>query len=261
VARPPLRSHQGYYEGGDIPWVTSSLVNESYVYGARQYVTQKALEETSLRLLPPGTLLVATYGEGKTRGKCTELRIWATTNQACASIVLKPEFESRRAWVKAVLQAKYEENRKLSSGGVQKNLNLTVVRDIEIPIPPYEEQDRILWELDEQMSAALRLQGEVNLGMERAAKLRHALLMQAFAGELVAQDPDDEPADTLLARIRAEREVTGVTKSRRQSSRRAPAQKRTPDTAPAPNVPPPPRADAPSIATATQPTLDLEIPS
>ncbi|WP_405553723.1 restriction endonuclease subunit S [Streptomyces sp. NBC_01171] len=258
----PLRSRQEYYEGGDIPWVTSSLVNESYVDGVSQYITKKALEETSLRLLPPGTLLVAMYGEGKTRGKCTELRIWATTNQACASIALKPEFESRRPWVKAALQAKYEENRKLSSGGVQKNLNLSVIRAIEIPIPPLDEQDRILCELDEQSRAALRLQDEAKLVMQRSATLRHALLTQAFAGRLVRQGPADEPADALLARIRTEREAAGAASSGRRSPRRAPVQrKRTPDTADVNDTPPPLLSDGLALATATQPTLDLEIPS
>ncbi|MFI9646130.1 restriction endonuclease subunit S [Streptomyces sp. NPDC052040] len=258
----PLRSRQDYYEGGDIPWVTSALVNQPYVDDVSQFITKRALEQTSLHLLPPGTLLVAMYGEGRTRGKCTELRIWATTNQACASIVLRPEFEKRRSWVKEVLRAKYEENRQLSSGGVQKNLNLAIIRDIEIPIPPEEEQDRILLELDEQSRAALRLEQEATLAMRRSARLRRALLMQAFAGQLVAQVPAEESADALLDRIRAKREAAGTTKSRRRSPRRTPAQrKRSPDTAPVPDAPPPPPADAPALATATQPTLDLEIPS
>ncbi|GGQ34747.1 hypothetical protein GCM10010233_60530 [Streptomyces pseudogriseolus] len=258
----PLRSRQEYYKDGDIPWVTSGLVNEPYVDRASQYITQKALDETSLRLLPPGTLLMAMYGEGKTRGKCAELRIWATTNQACASISLKKEFEGRKAWVKAVLQAKYEENRKLSAGGVQKNLNLGVIKNIKIPLPPMEEQDRILRELDEQMNAVARLQDEAERGMRRSLMLRRALLKQACAGQLVTQDPVEESAETLLARIRGERATLGALEPRRRSPRRAPAQrKQAPDTTPAPDAPPPPRADAPALATATQPTLDLEIPS
>jgi type I restriction enzyme S subunit len=93
--------------------------------------------------------------------------------------------------------------------------------------------------------------------------LRRSLLAEAFAGRLIPQNPTAEPADTLLARIRAEREATGATKSRRRSPGRAPAQrKQKPDSAPpAPGAPPPPPADAPALATATQPTLDLEIPS
>ncbi|MFE9934694.1 restriction endonuclease subunit S [Streptomyces hirsutus] len=93
----------------------------------------------------------------------------------------------------------------------------------------------------------------------RGQALRRSLLAEAFAGRLIPQNPADEPAGVLLARIRAEREATGVTKSQRRTPGRAPTQrKRRP--APAPDAPSP-RADALKFATATQPTLDLEIPS
>ena len=74
-----------YYENGNIPWLKSTVANQEYVKQSENFVTDKALKETRLKLYPPGTLLVALYGEGKTRGKCTELRIEATINQALAS--------------------------------------------------------------------------------------------------------------------------------------------------------------------------------
>ncbi|MEV6811762.1 restriction endonuclease subunit S [Micromonospora sp. NPDC051296] len=123
----PNRSRKDFYESGTIPWVTSGAVNNPFIDSPTDYLTAKALVETSARVWPVGTLLMAMYGEGKTRGKCSELRIEAATNQACAAIVLKPEWQDRKEWVKAVLSAAYEENRKLASGGVQPNLNLGLV--------------------------------------------------------------------------------------------------------------------------------------
>jgi len=86
--------------------------------------------------------------------------------------------------------------------------------------------------------------------------LRASLLQQALAGRLAPQDPADEPAEALLARIRAQREAAGTPRSRRPSARRAPVQRGS-----APQAPPPPSTGAPALATATQPTLDMEFPS
>ncbi len=84
----PTRSDLSYYDGGTIPWVTSGALNDLVVSSTKEFVTDKALQETSLTLFPPHTLLLAMYGEGKTRGKVSELLIEATTNQAIAAIVL-----------------------------------------------------------------------------------------------------------------------------------------------------------------------------
>ena len=89
----PLKSNANYYENGSIPWVTSGSLNNEFVDSADSFVTDLALKETNLKLLPKHTLLVAMYGEGKTRGKCSELLIEATTNQAIAGIVLNEKYQ------------------------------------------------------------------------------------------------------------------------------------------------------------------------
>lgn len=92
----PRRGCAEYYDHGSIPWVTSSQLNRPFVENATQFITEKALKETSVKLLEAGTLLLAMYGEGRTRGKCPELTFSATTNQACAAIKLKPRSRPRR---------------------------------------------------------------------------------------------------------------------------------------------------------------------
>jgi len=213
----PSRSNPAYYEGGTIPWVTSSLLNEPYVERVEQYVTPQALAEARLRVWPEGTLLLAMYGEGRTRGRCSELRIPATINQACAAIAFPSESESRRPWVKLVLEAMYERNRKLASGGVQPNLNLRLVRSMRIPLPPLGDQDAILAEVDRQLGRANMLMSALRKSQARAKNLQRALLEEAFAGRLVAQDPADEPASVLLERIRSERAARGPVRRGRRS--------------------------------------------
>ena len=73
----PLRSEPRYWNGGSIPWVTSAVVNSPYVSEASELVTPAALAETNLFLYPTNTLILAMYGEGKTRGKVSELLLEA----------------------------------------------------------------------------------------------------------------------------------------------------------------------------------------
>jgi type I restriction enzyme S subunit len=217
----PLKGNSSYYENGTIPWITSSLLNDAYVDKAEKYITELALKETSVKEYPPGTILLAMYGEGKTRGKCSELRISATTNQACAGIQLHPEYESRRDWLKALLEALYEENRALASGGVQPNLSLSLIKKIRVPLPPCAQQKEILTELTERRSDASAMATVISEAQSQARELRSSLLAAAFSGKLVPQDPDEEPAAVVLDRIRRERATTPIRK-RAARTRRAP---------------------------------------
>ncbi|MEO7231225.1 MAG: restriction endonuclease subunit S, partial [Polaromonas sp.] len=162
---------------GDVSWVTSSVVNGDYVDEASEFVTQLALAETNLTLYPAGTLLIAMYGEGKTRGKCTELRIPATTNQALAALQVD---SSVRGYLRHFLEHNYEEMRKVASGGVQPNLNLSLVRSVCVPLPPLAEQAQIVAEVDRCLSIVREVEAEVDTNLKRAQALRQATLQKAF---------------------------------------------------------------------------------
>jgi len=203
----PLRSNVAFY-GGRIPWVTSGALNDPFVDQAEEYVTDLALRMTNAKVFSTGTLLVAMYGEGKTRGKVSELRMDAATNQACAALIFDEPSRVCRPYVKVFLLKNYDDIRRLSSGGVQPNLNLSLVRDTLVPLPPLTEQHRIVEEVERRLSLVDELQTEVDHGLLRAARLRQSVLKHAFEGKLVPQDPDDEPASVLLESIRAEREAS-----------------------------------------------------
>ncbi|QES08838.1 hypothetical protein DEJ44_26570 [Streptomyces venezuelae] len=148
-------------------------------------------------------------------------------------------------------------------GVAQRKVSLARFRnEIRIPVPPEYLQDRVVEEVGDRVSKVRRVQEALARAEAWAEALRRSLLAEAFAGRLVPQDAADESAEALLVRIHAEREAAGVTKSRARSPRRAPTQrKHTPDSAPAADAPPHPSADARALATAIQPTLDMEIPS
>ena len=140
----PSRDNEAYFSIIGIPWITSGETGQSVITQADQFVTARALSETSLTLYPIGTLIVAMYGQGKTRGQVAELGIEATTNQACAAIVLVEPSASHRQFIKLVFEKSYDEIRSLSAGGAQPNLNVGKVKQTLMPLPPLAEQARIV---------------------------------------------------------------------------------------------------------------------
>lgn len=139
------------------------------------------MTESRLKLWPPHTLLVAMYGEGRTRGKCSELLIEATTNQACAAIVLKPDSPVRREYLKLFLQSQYEFHRKMASGGVQPNLNLGIVRSWRVPIPPLDDQEQMVQTIAAASSVLSEVEKTVSAALSRAGVLGRRVVSAAFA--------------------------------------------------------------------------------
>ena len=174
----PKRDKPAYWNDGDVPWVTSSVVNGDYVDEASEFVTKLALAETNLTLYPIGTLLIAMYGEGKTRGKCTELRVPAATNQALAALRVDATISR---YLRHFLELNYEEMRKVAAGGVQPNLNLGLVRAVCVPLPPLAEQVRIVAEVDRHLSIVREVDAEVDTNLKRAQAFRQSTLAKAFS--------------------------------------------------------------------------------
>ncbi|WP_231933041.1 restriction endonuclease subunit S [Botrimarina mediterranea] len=201
----PNRGTARFYENGSIPWITSTAVNHDFVDKETEFVTEAATLETRLALYPAGTLLIALYGEGKTRGMVTELRIDATINQALAALCFPRNQTGLRDYSKVFLKANYASLRRKAAGGMQPNLNLSLVNAIAVAVPPLAEQAEIVRRVDEQLSRIDAAEKVIDTGLARAKRLRQAILKRAFAGRLVPQDPRDEPASMLLERIRAER--------------------------------------------------------
>lgn len=128
--------------GGDIPWVTTAELDRGEVTEASQSITSAGLENSAAKWLPAGTLLIALYGQGKTRGKCAVLRMAATTNQACAGIKFTADVEGE--FVRFNLTHRYEYIRSLSNGGSQENLSGEIVKKICVGMPSTREEQRAI---------------------------------------------------------------------------------------------------------------------
>ena len=209
----PKRGNVKYWENGNIPWVTSGVVNKPFVNEPSEYITDTAIKETNCKIIEKGSLLVAMYGEGKTRGKCCELNIDAATNQALAAITLKEETQYSKEFVKWFFVKNYEEIRLLSSGGVQPNLNLTLIKNTILPFPSEEVQHQIVQEIESRLSVSDKVEESIIESLEKAKALRQSVLKKAFEGTLLSEEeitacksaPDYESASILLEKIKAEK--------------------------------------------------------
>lgn len=138
----PARMDYSYF-GGTINWLTSTETGRDFIEKPTEMITEKAIEETNCRVFPPGTLIVAMYGQGKTRGQVSELKIPAATNQACAAILFGKSGEKVKDYIKIFFKYNYLRLRELAEGGAQPNLNLVKIKKYPVPIPPFNEQIRI----------------------------------------------------------------------------------------------------------------------
>ncbi len=136
----PSREIAAYW-GGSIPWITTSQIDFRVITEADQFITEEGLRNSAAKLLPVGTLLMALYGQGKTRGKVGVLGMAATTNQACASIALQEGVSQE--FILHYLTSRYEEIRNSSNSGSQENLNGNIVKGIPVAFPPSPEQRAI----------------------------------------------------------------------------------------------------------------------
>lgn len=104
--------------------------------------------------------------------------------------------------------------------GSMPKIDQTTVSNVPIPLPPLAEQHRIVGEIDRQLSVVDALDSAIDAGLMRASRLRQSILRKAFAGELVSQDPEDEPATVLLERMRVERSAPSPAKKGNATSRK-----------------------------------------
>ncbi len=176
----PSRDNPNYFNG-TIPWVTSGETGNSFITATMQHVTEYALEQTSLTIYPVGTLIIAMYGQGKTRGQISELKITAATNQACAAICLIENSAAHRSYIKLLFEKSYDEIRGLSAGGAQPNLNVGKIKATPVPLPPLPEQSRIVARVTELRALCQQLRDTLT-----QARTTHTQLAQAWAEQAAA---------------------------------------------------------------------------
>ncbi len=180
----PLRSRSEYYKG-EIPWVKTGELNDDIVLESEEHITEQAIEDSNAKLFPVGTLLIAMYGQGKTRGRTGILGIPATTNQACCAIFPEPEVFLPR-YLQFWFRSMYRDLRQQSEmrGGNQPNLNAGMIKTLRPPLPKIPEQHRIVAYLDEVQAHAAELQRTAATLAADLDWTEQAILAQAFRGKL-----------------------------------------------------------------------------
>jgi type I restriction enzyme S subunit len=218
---PSRKNHE--FWGGKIPWVSSGEVHNNVISETREKITKFGYEGCSVRLLPRGTVLLAMIGEGKTRGQTAILEIEATINQNIAAIILDHGMlHSRYLW--HWFQLQYHQTREQGSGSGPQALNCQRVRELPFILPPFVEQHEIIRRVEALFKIADKIEERYKKAKAYIDKLTQSILAKAFRGELVPQDPNDEPASVLLERIRSSRVADSSERKarrRRRSKRKA----------------------------------------
>lgn len=141
----PSRKVAAYWNG-DIPWVKTGEVDYATITSTEEFITARGLDESSARMFPSGTLLMAMYGQGITRGRVAVLGIDAAINQACAAIT--PDARACTQYLYHLFTFHYDRIRNLGHGANQKNLSALLLKSVPVPLPPISEQRRIVNALD-----------------------------------------------------------------------------------------------------------------
>ena len=136
----PSRENIKYWNGS-IPWVTTSEIKDCTITKCNQSITPLGLKNSSAKIFPKGTMLIAMYGQGQTRGRSAVLGVEAATNQACAALLMNDS--TQPYFVFYNINKRYAELRDLANDGSQKNLSGGLISSLNIFIPQLPEQQKI----------------------------------------------------------------------------------------------------------------------
>lgn len=171
----PATTNSEYYNG-TIPWYTSSATNDSFAKIPQTFITEQALRETNCKIFPSGSLIIAMYGQGKTRGQISELVLAGATNQAVAAMIFYESSKELKQYIKYYFLKIYEEIRSLAEGAAQPNLNVGKIKETLIPLPPLAEQHRIVAKIDQLMALCDNLETRIDAANSKQTNLLNAVM-------------------------------------------------------------------------------------
>ena len=171
----PDRKNNQYWENGTVPWVKTTELQNNRINSVEEYITEKGLNESSAKVVPVDTVLIAMYGQGKTRGMTAILGIPASTNQACACILPCETVEPKYLWQYMIMS--YGRLRNLAQGGNQPNLNGNMIKNFTVLVPPVELQMQFVKFVEQVDKSKVAVQKALD-----EAQLLFDSLMQEYFG-------------------------------------------------------------------------------
>lgn len=136
----PNRKKIEYWENGTIPWVKTTELQNNHLSTIEECITKEGLKNSSAKIIPAKSILIAMYGQGKTRGMTAFLDIDSSTNQACACLLSTTNINMEYMWY--YFQFSYNKLRGLAKGGNQPNLNLNMIKNFPVLVPPIALQNQ-----------------------------------------------------------------------------------------------------------------------
>jgi type I restriction enzyme S subunit len=196
----PSRANKKFF-GGNIPWIKTGDLPDGDLLHFDEGITEDGLANISGGIYPKDTIVMAMYGA--TIGKLGRLTFDAAVNQACACAITHQGVFNWFLfyWLRSNRQKYIDAGR----GGGQPNISRELIYEQPFVLPPLAEQKRIVAKIESTTAKIDAIEKAVTEAEALLEKYRESLLAKAFRGELVPQDPNDEPASKLLERIRAER--------------------------------------------------------
>lgn len=175
----PSRKEKENFEG-KIPWFKTGELDNEYLYDSEERISQRALDNSSAKLYPPNTVIMAMYGA--TIGKLGILSVDGTTNQACACA--KPNKYVLVKYLFFYLMSRKEDFIKKGKGGAQPNISQEIIKEYKFPLSPFQEQERIVERIESLFSKLDEAKEKIQMSLDSFENRKSAILYQAFSGEL-----------------------------------------------------------------------------
>ena len=165
------------YWNGDIPWVKTTEVNYREIIKTEEHISRKGLLESAAKLFPAGTLLMAMYGQGVTRGRVALMGIDGATNQACAAFFPDETISSR--FLYAYFSYAYDHIRQYSHGANQQNLSLDLIKQMWIPRPRDKGEQEDVFKVVDSLQRLIDISEKRSLSLQTLFRATLAELMSA----------------------------------------------------------------------------------
>ena len=178
----PSKSHPEYYENGIIPWLKTGEIDWNDIYDVEEKITNAGVENSSAKIFPAESVVVAMYGMGVTRGKAAIIKIPTTTNQAVC--VLQPNEKLNNRFLFYYFMCNYWQIREQSVGGNQLNLSGKIIASFPIKLPPLNYQLSIVNFLDSILEKETHAKEAAQTVLDQTVLLKKSILARAFRGEL-----------------------------------------------------------------------------